>query len=120
MGGRYDGVGARFGRARPAVGFAITLDLLHRALGNGGRWAAAPRPGVVLAGGLDAELAAAREARDGGLAVIALPEGDERAEVLAAADGWRWVARRAGAGFAVLDRSSGRRFECSSLAEALR
>ena len=120
VGGRYDGVGARFGRGRPAVGFTITLDLLHRALGDGGRFGAAPRAGVVLAGGLDAELAAAREARAGGLAVVALPEGDERAEDLAAADGWRWVARRAGEGFAVLDRSSGARFECRSLGEALR
>ena len=119
VGGRYDGVGARFGRSRPAVGFAITLALLHRALGENGRWADVPRDGVVLVGGLDAELDAAREARDRGLVVVALPAGDERAEGLAEADGWRWVARRSGPGFSVLDRASGERFECPSLAEAL-
>ncbi len=119
VGGRYDGVGARFGRPRPAVGFAITLALLHRALGQNGRWADAPRNGVVLVGGMDAELEAAREARARGLVVVALPLGDERAEALAEADGWRWVARRSGPGFSVLDRASGERFQCPSLAEAL-
>lgn len=31
-GGRYDGLAERFGRPRPAVGFAIALDVLHRAV----------------------------------------------------------------------------------------
>ena len=44
MGGRYDGLAGRFGRARPAVGFAIVLDVLHRALMTAGADAgAAPR-----------------------------------------------------------------------------
>lgn len=33
-GGRYDGLAERFGRPRPAVGFAIQLDELHRAVAS--------------------------------------------------------------------------------------
>lgn len=33
-GGRYDGLSERFGRPRPAVGFAIELDELHRAVAS--------------------------------------------------------------------------------------
>jgi ATP phosphoribosyltransferase regulatory subunit len=33
-GGRYDGLAERFGRPRPAVGFAIELDELHRAVAS--------------------------------------------------------------------------------------
>jgi ATP phosphoribosyltransferase regulatory subunit len=118
MGGRYDGMAGRFGRARPAVGFTITLDRLHRAV-VGPRATAPTRAGVVLVGGMDDDLAAARAVRAAGLPVVALPAGDERAERLAEADGWRWVAARAGDGYRVLDRLSGQSFACAELEEAL-
>lgn len=115
MGGRYDGLGARFGRDRPAVGFAITLDLLHQALIAGGAESPPPRPAVVLAGGLDADLAAASALRAAGMTVVALPEGSRDADALAAADGWRYVARRDGEGFAVTDRATGTTRACARL-----
>jgi ATP phosphoribosyltransferase regulatory subunit len=118
MGGRYDGLAGRFGRPRPAVGFSVMLDLLHRAIAEPEGAASDPAPGVVLVGGLESELAAARAARAAGVAIVALPEGDEAAEAVAAADGWRVVAARAGEGFSVLYRASGQRFACSTLEEA--
>ena len=66
MGGRYDGLAGRFGRARPAVGFAIVLDVLHRALMTAGAEPAPPREGVVLVGGLDEDPGGAAAARRGG------------------------------------------------------
>jgi ATP phosphoribosyltransferase regulatory subunit len=119
MGGRYDGLAARFGRPRPAVGFAIALDLLHRAVFAGGAADRGARPGVVLVGGLEEEVAAAAAARGAGLAVIAVPDEPGWGEALAAADGWRYVARRDGAGYAVLDRVSGVTVACDRLEEAL-
>jgi len=119
VGGRYDRMAGRFGRARPAVGFTITLERLHRAVAGQRPEEAPPRDGVVLVGGMDDDLAAARAMRAAGLPVVALPTGDERAERLAAADGWRWVAARAGDGYRVLDRASGRSFACDELQEAL-
>lgn len=107
MGGRYDGLGARFGCDRPAVGFAITLDLLHQALVAAGANGAALRPGVVLVGGLGSDLAAAGAVRAAGLPVVALPDDSGDAEALAAADGWRFVARRSDDGFTVTDRTTG-------------
>jgi ATP phosphoribosyltransferase regulatory subunit len=115
MGGRYDGLGARFGCDRPAVGFAITLDLLHQALIASGSSATPPRPGLVLAGGLDADLAAVAARRAAGLPVVALAEGSADADALAAADGWRYVARRADDGFSVTDRATGVTRSCASL-----
>ena len=121
MGGRYDGLAGRFGRARPAVGFAIVLDPLHRALMAGGAASPPAREGVVLVGGLDEDPAGAAAARRSGVAVVALPASDgDRAEALAAADGWRFVARRDGDGYAVLDRATGeRRSGLARLEEAL-
>jgi ATP phosphoribosyltransferase regulatory subunit len=119
VGGRYDGLAGRFGRPRPAVGFTVTLDLLHRAVAAAGPVEEAPRPGVVMVGGLDAEVPAARALRAAGLPVVALPDGDGRAEALARADGWRYVARREPQGWGVLDRASGERFACAGLEEAL-
>jgi ATP phosphoribosyltransferase regulatory subunit len=119
MGGRYDGLAARFGKPRPAVGFAISLDLLHRALAAGAAGADALRTGVVLVGGLDEELAAAQAVRARGLPVIALPAGDLTAEGLAGAEGWRYVARREGTGFSLLDRERGERVDSPTLGEAL-
>ena len=115
MGGRYDGLGARFGCDRPAVGFAITLDLLHQALVASGAAQTPPRRGIVLAGGLDADPAAAAAARAAGLPVVALPAGSADADALAAADGWRWVARRDGDGFSVTDRATGATRACARL-----
>ncbi len=121
MGGRYDALAGRFGRPRPAVGFGITLDTLHQALLVADGEAAVPRDGVVLVGGLDALAPAAAAARAAGLTVIALPSGSDDAEALAAADGWRWVARAAeGGGFAVLDRATGRRSDHLRLDEVTR
>jgi ATP phosphoribosyltransferase regulatory subunit len=121
MGGRYDGLAGRFGRERPAVGFAIVLDALHRALMASGAAPAPPREGVVLVGGLDEDPSAAAAARRAGIAVVALAAADDdRAEELAAADGWRFVARPGGDGYAVLDRLTGeRRSGVGRLEEAL-
>jgi len=51
--------------------------------------------------------------------VVGLPSGDDRADRVAAADGWRYVARRAGDGFEVADRLRGETFTCARLEEAL-
>lgn len=107
MGGRYDDLAGRFGRPRPAVGFGIALDLLHQALIAAGGAPAPPRPGVVLVGGLDDGLAAAARARAAGMTVVALASEGDDADALAAADGWRWVARPVAGGFAVTDRLTG-------------
>jgi len=117
VGGRYDGLGARFGRDRPAVGFAITLEPLHRALAGQEDAPAAPRAGLVLVGGMDEEIGAARDLRAIGVPVIALEAGDASAETLAESDGWRYVARREGEVYRVLDRLSGDRSEGRRLLE---
>jgi ATP phosphoribosyltransferase regulatory subunit HisZ len=119
VGGRYDGLAARFGRDRPAVGFTVILDLLHRAVAAANGEGPGPRPGVVLAGGLEAEAGVARAVRAAGLPVVALPDGDEAGEALAGTEGWRYVARREGEGWTVLDRARGERFACARLEEAL-
>lgn len=121
MGGRYDGLGGRFGRSRPAVGFAIVLDALHRALMAAAPAAEPLRAGVVLVGGLDEDPAGAAAARRAGVPVVALPASeDARAERLAEADGWRYVARRGDDGYAVVDRATGERREgLARLEEAL-
>ncbi|MEW6581619.1 MAG: ATP phosphoribosyltransferase regulatory subunit [Actinomycetota bacterium] len=115
-GGRYDGLAERFGRPRPAVGFAIALDELHRALAAAAAAPAGAARGVVLVGGMDDEVAAARAARAAGLAGVAVAgDGDD----LAAADGWRYLARRAGEGYEVVDRIDGTRTTGTTLTEAL-
>lgn len=119
QGGRYDGLGARFGVPRPAVGFSIELELLHRAVAAAGDPTVALRTGVVLVGGMDDERAAAAALRSAGMPVVGLPAGDARAEDVAAADGWRYVARRDGDGFAVADRLRGETFACARLEEVL-
>jgi hypothetical protein len=55
------------------------------------------------------------------MAVVALPAShDARAEALAEADGWRFVARPGAGGYAVLDRVTGeRRSGVARLEEAL-
>jgi ATP phosphoribosyltransferase regulatory subunit len=120
MGGRYDRLGGRFGAPRPAIGFAIALDALHRALMVAGIPPEPPREGVVLVGGLDEDPAGAAAARRAGLAVVALPAGDgDRAEALAAADGWRFVARRGDDGYALHDRRTGKRWSSARIEEGL-
>ena len=71
-GGRYDGIGRAFGRARPATGFAADLRRLVRLVpeapeGRGG--ICAPGDGVDAA--LEAEIARLRQA--GERVVVALP-----------------------------------------------
>jgi ATP phosphoribosyltransferase regulatory subunit len=82
-GGRYDGLCARFGRTRPAAGFAFGLDELEWALTVAGR----PRPEtprLLVSGGDSAVLAALRDCR---LPCAAAPRGD----VLAYARAWRYT-----------------------------
>jgi ATP phosphoribosyltransferase regulatory subunit len=118
-GGRYDGLAERFGRARPAVGFAIALDDLHRAVAARPAEGAATTHGVVLVGGMDADLAAAREARAAGVPVVSIEADDAGGEDLARADGRRFVARRGEEGFEVLDTISGERVTRTSLTEGI-
>lgn len=120
MGGRYDGLAARFGRPRPAVGVAIALEALHRGLAARRGDDERLRDGVVLVGGMDDAVEAAREARAAGYAVVALPAGSEAAEALAAAERWRFVARPENDGYAVHDVARGERFSCARLVEGLR
>ena len=74
-GGRYDGIGKAFGRARPAVGFSIYLRELAR-LGE----AALPRA-IVAPAGQDAGLRTlVRQLREAGEVVVqALPGEAEQA-----------------------------------------
>jgi ATP phosphoribosyltransferase regulatory subunit len=106
QGGRYDGLAARFGTPRSAVGFTIELEFVHRALAG----ARTRRPldfGLVLVGGLDALQAQAADLRAGGIPVIALATGDPRAEALAAAEGWRFVGQPEGSALRIVDRADG-------------
>jgi ATP phosphoribosyltransferase regulatory subunit len=118
-GGRYDGLIGRFGVPRPAVGGSVRLDRLHEAL------AARNGPGtmvdgLVLAGGFSDDLALARVLRAAGEVVVAAPQAPGMAEALAEADGWRFVARRAGDAFAVTDRVSAHTITCADVSEGLR
>ena len=86
-GGRYDGVGRAFGRARPATGFSLDLRRLA-ALANG----AAPDRAIVAPDDADPALAsavAALRAR-GEAVVIALPgeTGEGRRRLVAAGGAW--------------------------------
>lgn len=118
QGGRYDGLAARFGTPRPAVGFTIELEFVHRALAG----TRARRPldfGLVLVGGLDALQAGAAVLRAGGVPVIALASGDPRADELAAAEGWRFVGRPEGSALRILDRADGTTWVSTSPLEDL-
>jgi ATP phosphoribosyltransferase regulatory subunit len=72
-GGRYDEVGAVFGRNRPAVGFSLDLKALAEAAGP------SPAPAAIRAPwGEDPELrAAVRRLRESGETVLALLPGHE-------------------------------------------
>lgn len=79
-GGRYDGVGSAFGRARPATGFSLDLRELARHAPT------APQAGAILApyAGDDAGLAAAVAAlRRSGETVIELLPGETAVEGVA-------------------------------------
>ena len=117
-GGRYDSLGARFGVDRPAVGGGVWLDGLHQAV-NARVQAPTFREGVVLAGGLDTDIALAVRLRAAGVAVVAAPTGTD-AEALATIDRWRYVVTPASGTLAVLDRSSGERVESSDVAEVIK
>jgi ATP phosphoribosyltransferase regulatory subunit len=119
FGGRYDGLFGRFGNPRTAVGFAVFLNPLNRALAANMGDVSAMAAGVVLVGGLDTELDAANALRRVGVPVVALAAADARAETVAEADGWRFVARPGTGGYAVRDRSTGEDFSCLRLEEAI-
>jgi ATP phosphoribosyltransferase regulatory subunit len=82
-GGRYDGLSGRFGRARPAAGFAFGLDELGWALGAAGRTASEP-PRLLVTNG-DADVL--RALRDCRLACAPAPAS----EVLAHARSFRYT-----------------------------
>jgi ATP phosphoribosyltransferase regulatory subunit len=91
-GGRYDEVGAVFGRNRPAVGLSLDLKALSA---RGGP--AAPRRAIRAPWGEDASLrAAVRRLRDQGETVLCILPGHENEaqefecdrELTAAGDQW--------------------------------
>jgi ATP phosphoribosyltransferase regulatory subunit len=70
LGGRYDAIGERFGRGRPATGFSLDLRALARVS------APCPVAGAILAPWLDDAVLLAEMARlraDGEIVVVALP-----------------------------------------------
>jgi ATP phosphoribosyltransferase regulatory subunit len=94
-GGRYDEVGAVFGRNRPAVGFSLDLKALAAVARD-----APPRPAVRAPWGEDASLRAAiRRLRQSGETVVCVLPGHEHEaqeyacdRELSAVDG-QWVVR---------------------------
>ncbi len=75
QGGRYDSIGARFGRARPATGFSLDLRLLARLA------APRPMPGAILAPWPENDAAHTEIERlraMGEIVVVALPGHDGR------------------------------------------
>jgi ATP phosphoribosyltransferase regulatory subunit len=94
-GGRYDEVGAVFGRNRPAVGFSLDLKALAEAVPMPAAGCAIRAPWSE-----DAELrAAVRRLREAGETVIAVLPGDEPETKVFACDrelvhaGGRWLVR---------------------------
>jgi ATP phosphoribosyltransferase regulatory subunit len=71
-GGRYDGLHERFGRARPAAGFAFRLDDLGWALERAGKGVLPPHR-LLLQGGGEEFL---RELRGWKLPCVVAPQGD--------------------------------------------
>jgi len=80
-GGRYDNIGARFGRARPATGFSTNLKLLAQ---FGALEAGAPRAGILAPADRDPALASlVAQLRAAGERVVrALPGADAPAAAL--------------------------------------
>lgn len=118
VGGRYDALIQRFGGQRAAVGYAIALDVLQRALDRRGLGSAELRAGVVVCDGLGAGLPLAAGLRAAGLVAIGAPGDRAGAERLARADGWRYVAEADGAAVRVDDLVTGRSWSVAS-AEAV-
>jgi ATP phosphoribosyltransferase regulatory subunit len=116
-GGRYDALGARFGRDRPAVGFSVVLDHVHAALAHRAS-AGDLADGVVVAGGFDHEIGVLSSLREAGILAIAATDHDNAVEV-ARADGWRWVASREDQAFRVTDRLTGIVTRSADIREAL-
>lgn len=94
-GGRYDEVGAAFGRPRPAVGFSLDLKELAALVP-----AAAPRPAIRAPWGQDTALRAAiRQCRERGDTVVCmLPGHDHEGQEFGCdrelvAQGGQWVVR---------------------------
>jgi ATP phosphoribosyltransferase regulatory subunit len=83
VGGRYDGLGERFGRPGPAAGFAFELDDLGWALSQAGRVGAA-EPRLLVSNGGAEVLSALRASR---VACAPAPDGD----ALAYARAWRYT-----------------------------
>ena len=83
-GGRYDGLPARYGRAMPATGFGLSINLLMAALSRQGETYPAPAAGFVLGvprGGLKAGLEWAAQKRRAGVSV-SLKYGAAKEELL--------------------------------------
>ena len=97
-GGRYDEVGAVFGRRRPAVGFSLDLKVLAEVLAGGAPMP--PRSAILAPWGTDAALRdAIRQARAQGHTVVCALPGHEHDvqefacdRELALVDG-RWTVR---------------------------
>lgn len=94
-GGRYDEVGAVFGRNRPAAGFSLDLKALAEAVPGGGTV-----PAIRAPWGEDAELrAAVRRLRESGETVLLVLPGHEAESQVFHCDrelvftGGRWVLR---------------------------
>jgi ATP phosphoribosyltransferase regulatory subunit len=119
VGGRYDGLGARFGRGRAAVGVAIALEPLRLAVSREHAQTAGLRHGLVLAGGFDQDLDLAAGIRATGTPVIAAGADPIEAEALAQADGWRFLARPTAAGLELVDRTTGARYPADQIVAVL-
>lgn len=104
-GGRYDALAERFGAARPAIGFGIEMDALHRAIAASGAGRPPPR-GVVIAAAGERGRALAAQARTAGLPAV-VAAGHDEARGLAEAERWRYVAVPDGDALRVTDRSTG-------------
>ncbi|HZF81476.1 MAG TPA: ATP phosphoribosyltransferase regulatory subunit, partial [Rubrivivax sp.] len=103
-GGRYDEVGAVFGRNRPAVGFSLDLKSLARGLDQQAVPPAPAPKGIRAPWGEDPGLrAAVRSLREAGETVLALLPGHElETQALdidreLIASGGRWVVQSVGA-----------------------
>lgn len=95
-GGRYDGIGAEFGRARPATGFDVSLKaLISNPEPARGIWVPWPED-TALQHEIAGEIAALRQR---GEAVVVAIEADETApefcdrELCRTADGWQVAPR---------------------------
>jgi ATP phosphoribosyltransferase regulatory subunit len=119
-GGRYDLLAERFGAPRPSVGFAIDLDVLHRALALQGGNGAGSAPGVVLVGGLDAHLELAGRLRGLGVRVAGVAADHPDPSALARADGWARVLVVRDDRLIVSDLDGTRLADCASAEEVVR